>query len=167
MTVRDAILLAIPVFEAIPNGDPSDLRAGLVASGVPAGLAAGLVDFLPLAFARALLDGMGVRFADHYVRRTAQGRVIGTKPLADEPVYREGLAVACEVSGMGEGAFLAVAERSEEYRAVSRALNAGRRADDLECLPPVVSAGHDDRRSFDDTSGGRQPRERPWWRPWG
>jgi hypothetical protein len=158
MTVRDAILLSIPVFEAHPHAGPADLRAGLVAAGVPAGLVAEIIDFLPLALARAMLDGMGIHFADHYVRQTAQGRVIGTKPLADEPVFRGGLEVACEVSGMGQGAFLAVAGRSEEYQAVSRALDAGRRAEELECHPPVVSAGHDDRRAFHDTSGGRQPR---------
>lgn len=167
MTVRDAILLAIPVFEARPHDGPSELRAGLEAAGIPAGLASEVVDFLPLALARAMLDGMGVRFADHYVRQTAQGRVIGTKRLADEPVFREGLAIACEVSNLGSGAFLTVAGRSEEYRAVSRALDAGGRAEDLECHPPVVSAGYDDRRAFDDTSGGRQPRGRAWWRPWG
>jgi hypothetical protein len=109
---------------------------------------------------------MGIRFADHYVRRTALGREIGTRLLAEEPVFLEGMAVAYEVSGLGAGAFLAVAGRSEEYRAVGRALDAGGRAEDLECQPPVVSARYDDRRAFDDTSGGRQPRRWVWW-PWG
>ncbi|QDU23784.1 hypothetical protein ETAA1_57920 [Urbifossiella limnaea] len=167
MTARDAILLAVPVFEAHQRAGLADLRAGLEGVGIPRPLAAEVVDFLPLALARSMLDGMGVRFADHYVRRTADGRVIGTRPLADEPVFREGLAIACEVSCLGDAGFRAVVERSEEYRAVGRALDAGSRAEDLECHPPVVSAGHDDRRPFDDTSGGRQPRGRTWWRPWG
>ena len=101
MTVRDAILLAIPVFAAHPRGGPADVRAGLEAAGVPAGLAAEIVEFLPLALARAMLDGMGIQFADHYVRQTAQGRVIGQKLLTDEPVYREGLAIAGEIGAMG------------------------------------------------------------------
>lgn len=168
MTVRDAILLALPVFEAHPHGGPDDLRAALAAAGLPASLAAEVVDFLPLALARAMLDASGVRFTPDYVRQTAQGRVIGTKPLADEPVFRAGLAVADEVSGHGGGgAFTAAAARSPEYQAVSRALGSGLRAEDLECAPPVVLAGHDDRRGFHDTSGGRQPRDRPWWRVWG
>jgi hypothetical protein len=166
MTARDAILLAIPVFEAHQRDGPTDLRARLEEAGIPHALAAEVVDFLPLALARSLLAGMGVRFADHYVRQTAQGREIGTRRLADEPVFREGLVIAGEVSCLGSAGFLAVAGRSEEYRAVSRALDAGGRAEDLECRPPVVSAGHDDRRTFDDTSGGRQPRGRTWWRPW-
>lgn len=167
MTVRDAILLSIPVFEAHQRDGLTDLRTGLEAAGIPRALAADVVDFLPLAMVRSVLDGMGVRFADHYVRQTAQGRVIGTRPLAAEPVFQEGVAIACEVSCLGSAGFQAVVARSEEYRAVGRALDAGGRAEDLECHPPVVSAGHDDRRAFDDTCGGRQPRRRAWWRPWG
>ncbi len=166
MTVRDAILLAIPVFEADPHGGPADTRAALEAAGIPSALAAAVVDFLPLALARAMLDGTGVSFAPHYVRKTALGREIGTKLLADEPVFREGLAIACEVSAHGGGGFMAVAVRSPEYQAVSRALDAGARADDMECAPPVISAGYDDRRAFHDTSGGRQRRDGPWWQFW-
>jgi hypothetical protein len=167
MNIRDAILVAIPVFEASQRDSPVDLRTALEGAGIPPGLATDIVDFLPIALARALLEGSGVKFADHYVRKTSQGRVIGTKPLLDEPVYREGMAIACEVSGGGEGrAFLSVAARSPEYQAVSRALDGGRRAAELECHPSVVSAGYDDRRRFHDTSGGRQPRGSPWWRFW-
>ena len=129
-------------------------------------MAAEIVEFLPVALARALLDGMGIRFADHYVRQTAQGRVIGTKRLTDEPVYREGLALAAEIGGLGEDVFLAVAGRSPEYRAVSRALNTGRRAEDLECPLVVVTANHEDQRTFDDISGGQQPRSEKWWQFW-
>ena len=49
---------------------------------------------------------------------------------------------------------------------VSRALNAGSRAEDLECPPPVVLANDEDRRAFDDTSGGTQPRAKAWWQFW-
>jgi len=144
----------------------SDARRSTERAGIPASLAAEIVEFLPLALARAMLDGMGITFADHYVRRTAQGAVIGRKPLADEPVYREGLAIAGEISRQGADAFMAVAGWSPEYQAISRAMNAGSRAEDLECPPPVVLAHHDDRRAFDDTSGGPQPRARAWWQFW-
>src|SRR5690349_7146906 len=142
MTARDAILLAIPVFAAHARGGLPDVRAGLEASGIPPALAAEVVEFLPVALARAMLDGMGVRFADHYVRQTAQGRVIGQRRLADEPVYREGLAIAAEVSNLGEGGFMAEAEFSPEYRAVRRAMNSGTPAGGIE-LGPVVLLAND------------------------
>jgi hypothetical protein len=166
MTAREAILLAMPVFAAQTRGSPSALRDELVKAGIPAALAAEVVEFLPLALARAMLEGMGVGFADYYVRQTAQGRVIGQKPLMDEPVFREGLAIADELSAGGE-AFVAVAGWSAEYQAINKAMNSGSRPEDLHCAPPVVFAEHDDDRAFNDTSGGTQPRaKKAWWQFW-
>ena len=166
MTVRDAILLAMPVFVAHAQGGSPVVRGELEKAGIPAKLAAEIVEFLPLALARAMLDGMGVRFADYYVRQTAQGNVIGQKPLADEPVFREGLSIAGELSGGASGEFMAVAGWSLEYRAINKALNSGSNSADLQCAPPVVFANDQDRRSFNDTSGGTQPRTRAWWQFW-
>lgn len=165
MTVREAILLALPAFSAHGRGGLFAVRTELERVGVPRRLAAEVVEFLPLAFARALLDGMGVRFDDHYVRQTSGGRVIGRKLLTDEAVFREGLAIADEVSADGE-VYVAVAGFSQEYRAVNDELNAGSRPEDLRCPPPVVSAEFDDERRFDDTSGGMQPRAKAWWQFW-
>jgi hypothetical protein len=166
MTPRDAILLAIPVFAAHARSGLTDIRAGLEAPGVPPALAAEVVEFLPIALARAMLEGMGIQFANHYVRQTAQGRVIGRKSLSEEPVYREGLAIAAEVSNLGESEFMAVADFSPEYRAIRRAMNCGSAAEGIELGPPVLLANDADRRTFDDTSGGRQPRSRAWWQFW-
>jgi hypothetical protein len=165
MTVREAILLALPAFSAHGRGGLFAVRTELERVGVPRRLAAEVVEFLPLAFARALLDGMGVRFDDHYVRQTSGGRVIGRKLLTEEPVFRQGLAMADEVSADGE-VYMAVAGFSREYRAVNAELNAGARAEDLRCEPPVVFAEYDDERRFDDTSGGVQPWPRRWWQFW-
>ena len=164
MTVREAIRRAVPVFAAHPGG-PDDLRAALNRAGIPVALAAEVVEFLPIAVARALLDGMGVRFADHYVRQTAQGQVIGQKRLDEEPVYREGLALADEIGRMGEDALMAVVNYSPEYQAISKALNGGSQAHDLTCAPPTMLANNDDRRAFGDTSG--VDRRKPWWKFWG
>lgn len=165
MTVREAILLAVPVFAANARGGLFVIRQELEKAGVSHRLAAEIVEFLPLALARALLDGMGVHFEDHYVRQTARGRVIGHKPLADEPVFREGLALANELSG-DSVMFLAVAVWSTEYKAINQAMNSGSRPEDLRCAPPVVFAEYDDERDFDDTSGGVQPRAKAWWQFW-
>jgi hypothetical protein len=118
MTAREAILLAMPVFSEHARGVLSVIRAELEKAGVPRKLAAEVVEFLPLALARALLDGMGVHFEDHYVRQTARGRVVGRKLLADEPVFREGLAIAAELSGGGEE-FIAVAGCRADYQAIN------------------------------------------------
>lgn len=165
MTVREAILLAVPVFAARGRDGLFAVRTAVERAGVPRQLAAEIVEFLPLAFARALLDGMGVRFDDHYVRQTVGGRLIGRKLLTDEEVFREGLAIADTASTDGD-AYVAVAGFSPEYRAINRALNTGSRAEDLRCEPPVVFVEYDDERRFDDTSGGNQPPAKSWWQFW-
>jgi hypothetical protein len=165
MTVREAILLAMPVFTEHARGGLSAIRRELEKAGVPRKLAAEITEFLPLALARAMLEGMGVHFEDHYVRQTARGRVIGRKLLADEPVYREGLAIANELSGGGEE-FVAVAGWSTEYQAINKAMNSGSRPEDLRCAPPVVFAEHDDDRRFRDTSDGVEPKTKSWWQFW-
>ena len=165
MTARDAILRAVPVFAAHTGSGPDALRAELTTAGLPTALAAEVVEFLPLAVARAMLNGMGVRFADVYVRQSAQGQVIGQKRLDEEPVYSEGLAMADEIGRMGDDALTAVVNYSPEYQAINRALNGGSRAEDLTCSPPVMLANNDDRRAFGDTSGA--PTRKPWWKLWG
>jgi hypothetical protein len=165
MTVREAILRAVPVFAAHAGGGPDELRAELTGAGLSAALAAEVVEFLPIAVARAVLNGMGVRFADHYVRQTAQGHVIGQKRLDEEPVYCEGLVMADEIGRMGDGTLMAVVNYSPEYHAVSKALNSGSRPEELTCAPPTMLANNDDRRAFDDTTGGTA--RKPWWKLWG
>jgi hypothetical protein len=165
MSVREAILLAIPVFASRARGGLYAIRKGIEEAGVPRQLAAEIVEFLPLALARALLAGMGIHFEEHYVRQTARGCVIGQKLLWDEVVFREGLAIANEISGDGD-AFVAVASWSVEYRAVNEAMNAGSRPEDLRCASPIIFAEYDDERSFDNTSGGIQPRAKLWWQFW-
>jgi len=166
MTVRDAIRRAVPVFVAQSKGDLYSIRSALEDAGISASLAAELIEFLPLAVARAMLNGMGIRFEDYYVRKTEQGRVIGEKKLLDEPVYREGLAMADEIGRMEDGVFMAVAGWSSEYRAISRAMHAGTDPASLSFGPPTMHAHNDDRRAFNDTSTGSQERARPWWRFW-
>ena len=165
MTVREAILLALPEFAARARGGLLAIREGIERAGVPRTRAAEIVEFLPLALARSLLDGMGIHFEDHYVRQTARGCVIGQKLLTDEVVFREGLALANEISEDGS-VFIAVAGWSAEYQAINKAMNAGSRPEDLRCAAPVVFAEYDDERDFDNTPGGAQPRARVWWQFW-
>jgi len=166
MTVRDAILRAVPVFVAHPSGGPERLRSELVNVGLLPPLAAEVVEFLPIAIARAMLNGMGIRFADDYIRQTAQGQVIGQKPLADEPVFHEGLAMADEICRMGEETLMAVVNWSSEYRTLSRMISSGSNPSDLVCSPPVMLANNDDSRTFADTVA-EDTKQKPWWKFWG
>jgi hypothetical protein len=166
MTAWEGIVPSIPVFAAHARGVLTDVRAELVQAGVPPALAAEVVEFLPLALARALLDGMGVRFADHCARRTA--RYSGLKPAtamnSNSPRLLTSPAVAkpSRKTGSSDRSFLPITRPS----AVCRTLNSGCPAEGIEVGPPVLLANDRDQRPFDDTSGGPQPRARRRWRLW-
>ncbi|MDB5307858.1 MAG: hypothetical protein JWO38_2060 [Gemmataceae bacterium] len=163
MTVTEAIRRAVPVFAAHPTADVYFIRDRLVSDGIPVPLAADIVEFLPLAVARAVLDGMGIRFADEYVRQTPRGQTVGLKKLMDEPVYREGLTVAGEISEMGDEVFLALIERSPEYQAIRKALDTGARPEDLECAAPTMIATDGDVRPSSRLPGRT---DKAWWQFW-
>jgi hypothetical protein len=61
-----AVERSLPAFSAVRPGDWSALEAAVRAAGVPARLAAEVIAFVPIAFGRALLDGMGVEFSPEY-----------------------------------------------------------------------------------------------------
>ena len=66
---------------------------------------------------------------------------------------------------MGEAVLMAVVNVSPEYAAVSKAISSGSRPEELTCSPPTMLANNDDRRTFNDTSGGAA--RKPWWKFWG
>ena len=103
---------------------------------------------------------------DGHRRQTAQGQVIGQKPLADEPVFHEGLAMADEICRMGEETLMAVVNWSSEYRTLSRMISSGSNPSDLVCSPPVMLANNDDSRTFADTVA-EDTKQKPWWKFWG
>ena len=139
-------------------GDWAGLRAALAAAGVPAGLAGDVTAFVPIAFGRALLDGMGIGFSPEYaVAEGADGvRVAGL--LGDHPVYAAATARAEQILALRQGgdAFVAAAVWSSEFAAVNQALHAGSNPAELEAGPPVILR--------DAEPAGAVAGRRPWWR---
>jgi len=164
--VREAILRAVPVFQANQQASLWDIRDRLVEAGIPRALATDLIEFLPLALSRAALQGMGIGFKDYFIRVLPSGETLPPKKLADEPVFREGLAMAGEVRRGGRAGFLAVLQCSSEFVAVNNALNAGSKPENFEHAPQIIMTREDDPRSFTHPSKTAVKQERPWWRFW-
>jgi hypothetical protein len=154
-----AVERSLPAFSAVRPGDWSALEAAVRAAGVPASLAAEVVAFVPIAFGRALLDGMAVEFSPEYATPgTAAGRTAG--PLADHPVYAAAAARAAEMLARqeGRGAFVDTAVWSAELAAVNEALHAGSDPANLVAGPPLVTLPTED-------APADPPARRSWWRP--
>jgi hypothetical protein len=130
---RTATLLA-----ASEQLDDAAVVDRLVAEGSDRTMAWQLVTFVPLAFCRAMLMPANVRFAPTY--RSAQGE---SKPIADEPVYREAAALAASPAsrGKGETYWVHIAGRSPEFQGINSLLLAGSRLEDLALGEPVFFGG--------------------------
>jgi hypothetical protein len=162
MDAATAVERALPLFSAIEPNEWKALRSALRKAGLPAELAADVAAFMPIAFGRALLDGMGVDFSDRYVAQDAGGRMSMGGTLADHPVYAAAAAHARRMIERQEGgdAFVGVAVWSTEFAAVNQALHAGSNPADLVVSPPILLR---DEPEAADPGGARKP----WWKVWG
>lgn len=155
MNVATAIRLAVPILAEHGRADSGIVRSSLLRAGLSSEQAHDAIRFVPIAFGRQILAGMGVALPDSYIRvRAVDGRR-EEKPLAEEPFYREAVKSAPKLgSELGGDVFTTVALLSSELQAVNEALNAGANAEDLVASPPLIE-------------WNRPPSlPPPWWKFW-
>ncbi len=149
MNDADAVLRAAPVLAQYGDGDPVILKAWLLRNGLSHEQAHDAMRFVPLAFAREILNGMGVALEDTYVRIVAGTRE--ERPLANEPFFREAVRM---IPHLDPSVVTTVAMQSSEFQAVNGALNAGADPANLVASPPVIEC-----EVF-------ETKKRPWWQFW-
>jgi hypothetical protein len=140
MDILEAIQLAVPIFHEHKNSTWKTLGEALQEAGIPASLSNRLLEFMPLAFARAFVDGLGIEFGEYYIRFDPKTNKKVSKRLADEPVFTESFSYASSlIAGKQSGdEFTAVVFRSSEFVAMNKAMNDGSRPEDLVSSPPVL-----------------------------
>ena len=151
MKIVEAIKIALPVFAEHKNSDWEVLETALIGAGIEPSLTAKLLEFMPLAFGRVFLDGMGIKFAENYTRYNDLSGQSKESKLLDEPVYAESFWAASQIveyQAAGE-AFNAVAFRSSELHAVNEALNAGSKPENLVTSPPHLVWNSEETDSMD------------------
>jgi len=148
-----AIHCAAPILAQYGHTDPAVLRLRLLGAGLSKAQAIAAARFIPLAFGRELLKGMGVTLTDYYVR---SGAIDEERKLDAEPIFTAASYLASIIAKESPEIFGAVAIQSSEVQAVNAALNAGSDAKDLIASPPVVVVDKD------------EPAEeaKPWWKVW-
>jgi hypothetical protein len=167
-----AVERALPVFSAVQPNDWSGLRAGLAGAGVPRPLGEDVAAFMPIAFGRELLNGMGIEFSPEYATHTAGAGMQVAGRLAEHPVYGAAAALATRMVERREGgdAFVAVAVWSPEFSAVNEALNAGSDPANLVAGPPLIIGDSESVHASAPPAPSAPPvpqAKRPWWRVWG
>jgi hypothetical protein len=131
---------AVAAIHRLADRPDAEIVRALVAQGADPVLAEKLVDYVPIAFGRPVLERLGVRASEEGVL------LIGSKErrfrLMTDPVFADAVALAREAYTRGSmpgDVFRAVVMRGAELRAVNEALTAGAKAQDLSLSAPCFS----------------------------
>jgi hypothetical protein len=140
-------------------GDEGVYRA-LVEAGFDRRIGARLVELLPAAYCRVLLDGP--RFSDSFQRRRRDGSISSPTPLASEPVWIASLEFARKEieTGIDRQDKLNVAARSAEFHAINGLLNGGSKLENI-VLPPAIFQWPEEGPDGEDIPARST---KPWWR---
>jgi hypothetical protein len=138
--MTDFIALALSAIRDSTESDDVTLHRKLVVEGLTRSLAARLVEFLPMAYCRLMLEPSGVHFSNSFQRRLTDGQVTPEQPLSSQPIWNEVLAFAkSEIDhGISPEDLLAVAGRCAEFDAVNQLLNRRSKMKDIHLTPVVL-----------------------------
>ncbi len=153
MDIGRSIRRAVPLLAQYGNMDQGILLAWLIRAGMSRQEAHDAMRFVPLAFGRELLKGMGVVLSPAYINMTAGARE--ERALDKEPFYRAAMWLASLIAKEDAAMFSIVATQSSEVQAVNAALNGGADAAGLVASPPVIECTMPTCATL-----------KPWWRFW-
>jgi hypothetical protein len=159
-----------------------EVYTALADAGVPDSLADRAYKFTQIAWGRALLAGLGVRFSPEYLCFNASGKVVESGKLADAPCF----AAASQLASRYAKApgFRRLALMSADVHAVNDLLNKGSKPENVVTSPACLfleaptAAGLENARqeiarhmaappkSATEATRGAAP-TKPWWRFWG
>jgi hypothetical protein len=128
---------ALRIASEEPELEDWDLRDRLTAAGVESRRAWHIVTFVPMAFARPVLEELGVQVPETYLIRDDQGRD-KRRRLRDQPVFR---AAIDHIGDFGERpGFREIAGRSAELHAVSALMDKGSKPEDCVLVESITWA---------------------------
>lgn len=154
---------AIPAFVAHRQSPDEALTDALIASGRSRAEAERLLIFMPIAFARVLLNDLGVMFPGTYKLQTPSGELVSRRFMA-QPVFYAATAVA--KMGHDRDTFLAVAGRSAEFKVVNQALNDGSKPKHLLLSEPILSLPNDEPEVASNAPKSEHPPDEPQRKGW-
>jgi hypothetical protein len=163
MEILVAVQKAVPVFHEHKDSTWKTLGEALEEAGIPKTISTRLLEFMPLAFARAFVDGLGIEFGEYYIRFDSKTNRKVSKKLMDEPVYSESLSFATSLMAEQRAGdeFISVVIRSSEFVAMNKAMNDGSHPEDLVSSPPILLW---DEESDNRTDAAGQAKSR--WKFW-
>ena len=127
------ITKVVDLFRNSPEMDDEEIFRSLLSAGLERRLAARLVEFVPIAYCRVLLEHTGARFSETFKRLGGDHKTSGERLLRSEPAWEASLQFARREmeKGIPLQEKLQVAGRSPEFDAVSSLLNKGSLLEDI------------------------------------
>jgi uncharacterized membrane protein len=165
MEIIEALKLALPVFHEHKDSTWKTLGDALKEAGIPTNLSNRLLEFMPLAFGRVFVDGMGIEFGEYYIRFNPKTNKKVSKRLDEEPVYREAFSFASALMAQQQAGedFMSVIFRSSEFVAMNKAMNDGSHPEDLVSSPPILLWDEETNNQSDDAE---QAKAKSKWKFW-
>src|SRR6266567_3989469 len=90
--METAIAKVVAVFRQFPERDDNEVLETLIGGGMDPNLAARMVEFVPMAYCRFVLDG--VKFPDTFERQREDGSRTPPRLFRSEPVWNAALDFA-------------------------------------------------------------------------
>jgi|HubBroStandDraft_2_1064218.scaffolds.fasta_scaffold197725_2 hypothetical protein len=131
---------AVAIFRKSSALDDRAVFNALVAEGLEAPVAARLVVFLPMVYARLLLEKTGARFPDKFRSVLPDGRFSALTEFSDEPLWIESMEFAkAEIaSGVRSQDLMTIGGRSAEFDAANQLLNRGSKLSGIAFDTPTI-----------------------------
>jgi hypothetical protein len=147
------------LFRSSPDMNDEQIHRALVDAGIDRKLAARLVELVPMAYFRVLLEDLGAKFPQTFQRRLNDGTNTPEMPLTSEAVWVAAMDFAKrEVeAGLSRDEKLRVAGRSAEFTVANELMNKGSKLGDLGFTPSLFM--------WPEEGPGSEPpaTRKPWW----
>jgi hypothetical protein len=137
--IFEFIARAAIALRSSPSSSDAEIHRMLVTDGMDSAVAARLVEFLPMAYSRLLLEGSGARFSGAFQRRLPNGGVTEKRILSSEPTWNAVVEFSRNEAerGVSRADLILVAGRSAEFNAANQLLNKGAKLRELVFTPVV------------------------------
>jgi hypothetical protein len=136
MTPEEAVTQLGDIVAAKHEVSEDEICQALADAGMPDEIADRSFKFTQIAWGRVFLDNLGIDFSDDYMWFDANGNVVASGRLTEEPFY----AAAMQLAGQYTltPAFARLALTSADVHSVNDALNAGSNPKDLVTGPTCL-----------------------------
>jgi len=179
MTPDDEISILLKLITASPEASEEEVYQKLAAQGISARNADCTYKFTQIAWGRTVLHGMGITFSDDYFWLDADGKVVESGEVEQNPYFIAAMKVAANYSGNRRG-ITRMAASASEFHVVNDMLNNGSKPEDLKLAPCCMfttaptQAGLKRAQDFINSllrsSGNSEPdrviTKKPWWKFW-